>query len=156
MSTLSGYLDSPFRRLDNLNVQNNCNICDLAYEKGPYVLSSFALLSVADPTCSSSCSEQYIDCKRHYTPHQDSFFIFRCYTGSTETFINVISNTTVSAILLITVSANSLRQFTNLGIKNQQLTHVTTIILHAETTLRVLEVPSVPPNGEMRTNLPQT
>ncbi len=51
-----------------------------------------------------------IDCKGPYTPHQDSFFIFRCYTGSTETFINVISNTTASAIPLITVFANSLHQ----------------------------------------------
>ncbi len=51
-----------------------------------------------------------INGKRHYTPHQDSFFVFRCFTGSTETFINVISNTTASAIPLITVFANSLRQ----------------------------------------------
>ncbi len=51
-----------------------------------------------------------INCKRHYTPHQDSFFVFRCYTGSTETFINVISNTTASGIPLITVFVNSLRQ----------------------------------------------
>ncbi len=46
-----------------------------------------------------------IDCKWHYTPHQDSFFVFRCYTGSTETFINIISNTIASTIPLITVSS---------------------------------------------------
>ncbi len=51
-----------------------------------------------------------IDCKRHHTPHQDSFFVFQCYTGSTETFINVISNTTARAMPLITVFANSLHQ----------------------------------------------
>ncbi len=34
-------------------------ICDLAYEVGPYVLSSFVLLSVEDPSCSSSCSGEY-------------------------------------------------------------------------------------------------
>ncbi len=47
-------------------------------------------------------------------------------------------------------------RLTSLGIKNQQLTHVITIILRAETALRVLEALSAPPNGEMRTNLPQT
>ncbi len=84
-------------------------ICDLAYKKGPYVSSSLALLSMADPLCFFFIFWVIIDCTLHYTPHQDSFFIFRCYTGSTETFINVICNTTASAIPLITVFANSLR-----------------------------------------------
>ncbi len=90
------------------------------------------------------------------TPLQDSFFVFQCYTGSTETVINVISNTTASTMPLITVFANSLHQAYPFRNQKQQLTHVTTIILRTETTLRALEACLAPPNGEMRTNLPRT
>ncbi len=51
-----------------------------------------------------------IDCKWHYTPDQDSFFVFRWYTRSMETFVDIISHPTDSKIPLITVFANSLRQ----------------------------------------------
>ncbi len=69
-----------------------------------------------------------IDCKRHYTHHQDSFFVFRCYTESTETFINLIYNTTASAIPLITVFANSLHQA--YSFRNKKPATSATIILH--------------------------
>ncbi len=87
------------------------NICDLACEKGPYVSNysqwqtRHVLLHVLGN----------IDCKQHYTPHQDSFFVFWCYTRSIDSFINVISNTTASAIPLITVFANSLGQVCPFG-----------------------------------------
>ncbi len=84
------------------------------------------------------------------------FSYFSANTGSTETFINLISNTTASGIPLITVFANSLHQAYPFRNQKPELMHITTIILHAETTLRVLEARSAPLNGEMRTNLPQT
>ncbi len=128
------------------------DICDLVYKKGPYVsnYSQWQTRHVLIHVLGN------IDCKWHYTPHQDSFFVFRWYTRTTEIFINVISNTTASAIPLITILVNSLCQASHLGIKNQQLTHVTTIILCVEIKLQVLEARLAPPNGEMRTNLVRT
>ncbi len=90
----------------NISPVGRISICDAAYEKGPYV-SNYSQWQIRHVLLHILGN---IDCKRHYTPHQDSFFVFQCYAGSTETFINVIPNAAASAIPLITVFANSLRQ----------------------------------------------
>ncbi len=86
--------------------QINIKCSLIAYEKGPYV-SNYSQWQTCHVLLHVLGN---IDCKRHYTPHQDSFFVFQCYIGSTETFINIVSNTTACAISLITVFANLFRQ----------------------------------------------